>query len=200
LIGNGAEEIFCERVISTLPPATLISCLLDTGVPENVINAAGNLKYNSIACVGIGVKGELNDISWLYVPQIELGQFNRISFPSNYSAEVAPKGCSSILAEITYNDGDEISKMSDSELIRHVTEGLMKMNIIKSESSVVYSDVSRFEYAYVVYDLDYLKNVKIMREYIESLGIDLVGRFSEFEYINMDGCIRHVMDYIKKTA
>lgn len=195
LVGNGSHEVKCEKVISTLPPKVLLSCLSD--VPENVKTACENLKYNSIACVAIGVKGELGDISWLYIPQKELGYFNRISFPSNYSAEVAPEGCSSVLAEITYNRGDEISKMSDSELISHVTDGLLEMKIIKDKSSVVYSDVSRFEYAYVVYDLDYLKNVKIMKEYFESVGIELVGRFSEFEYLNMDGCIRHVFDYVK---
>lgn len=197
LVGNGTEEIFCNKLISTLPPKTLVSCLSD--VPKEVRAACSSLKYNSIACIGLGLKEDIGDISWLYIPQKELGQFNRISFPSNYSTEVAPKGCSSVLAEITYNEGDDISKMSDSELIRHVTDGLIKMKIIKSESSVVYSDVSKFEYAYVVYDLDYLENVKIMRNYIESLGIDLVGRFSEFEYLNMDGCIRHVMDYMKKN-
>jgi protoporphyrinogen oxidase len=195
VIGNGTGEIQYDRIISTLPPAVLLSCLSD--VPKDVKDACNNLKYNSIACVGIGVKGELNDISWLYIPQKEPGDFNRISFPSNYSTEVAPKGCSSVLAEITYNDGDKTSKKTDKEIIKEVTDGLINIGIIKSESSVVYSEVTRFEYAYVVYDLDYLKNVKIMREYIESLGIDLVGRFSEFEYINMDGCIRHVIDYVK---
>lgn len=196
LIGNGSDWVKCEKIISTLPPKVLLSCLSD--VPKDVKTACENLKYNSIACVSIGVKEDPGDISWLYIPQKELGYFNRISFPSNYSSEVAPKGCSSVLAEITYNEGDEISKMSDSELISHVKDGLLKMNIIKDKSSVVYSDISRFEYAYVVYDLDYLKNVKIMKEYFESAGIELVGRFSEFEYLNMDGCIRHVIDYIKK--
>ncbi|MBQ4414560.1 MAG: FAD-dependent oxidoreductase, partial [Methanomicrobium sp.] len=121
--------------------------------------------------------------------------FNRISFPSNFSTAVAPKGCSSVLAEITYNDGDKISKMSDEELVDEVVSGLIKMDVVKSRDDVVFSSVHRYEYAYVVYDLAYLKNVRIMKEYFESQGIDLVGRFSEFEYLNMDGCIRHVLDY-----
>ncbi|MBP2133875.1 protoporphyrinogen oxidase [Methanomicrobium sp. W14] len=197
LVGNGKDEYLFDKVISTLPPETLIKCLQN--VPQNVSGACTNLKYNSIACVGIGVKGSLNDISWLYIPQKEPGKFNRISFPSNYSTEVAPKGCSSVLAEITYNEGDEVSKMSDQDLIRHVTGGLEDMGIINENNEVVYSRVFRFEYAYVVYDLDYLINVRIMKDYVNSEGIDLVGRFSEFEYINMDGCIRHVLDYVKKN-
>ena len=198
IISNGAEEIACESCISTIPVQALIRCLDD--IPENVRNAVNALKFNSIACVGIGVEDEMSDISWLYIPQKEAGRFNRISFPSNYSTEVAPEGCSSVLAEITFNDGDEVSKMTDDEIAEHCIDGLCEMGIIPSKQKVVYTTVERFEYAYVVYDIDYLKNIKIVTDYFSKSGIDLVGRFSEFEYINMDGCIRHVFDYIEKRC
>lgn len=139
----------------------------------------------------------MNDISWLYIPQKEIGRFNRISFPSNYSTEVAPAGCSSVLAEVTFNEGDEVSKMTDDEIAEHCVEGLIDMGIIPSKEKVIYTTVERFEYAYVVYDLDYLENIRTVTDYFSGSGIDLVGRFSEFEYINMDGCIRHVFDYVK---
>ncbi|MBN2733645.1 MAG: FAD-dependent oxidoreductase [Methanomicrobiaceae archaeon] len=195
IISNGSEEVACESCISTIPVQALIRCLDD--VPDKVKNAVSALKFNSIACVGIGVKGKMNDISWLYIPQKELGRFNRISFPSNYSTEVAPKGCSSVLAEVTFNDGDEVSKMTDGEIAEHCIDGLCQMGIIPSKDMIVYTTVERFEYAYVVYDIDYLKNIKTVTDYFSTSGIDLVGRFSEFEYINMDGCIRHVIDYVK---
>lgn len=196
IISNGTEEISCESCISTIPIQALIRCLDD--IPGEVRIAVDALKFNSIACVGIGVEGEMSDISWLYIPQKELGRFNRISFPSNYSTEVAPAGCSSVLAEVTFNDGDEVSKMTDDEIAEHCVNGLCEMGIIPSKDKVVYTTVERFEYAYVVYDIDYLKNIKIVTDYFTTSGIDLVGRFSEFEYINMDGCIRHVFDYVNK--
>ncbi|MCJ7458053.1 MAG: hypothetical protein MUP17_03560, partial [candidate division Zixibacteria bacterium] len=40
------------------------------------------------------------------------------------------------------------------------------------------------------YDKDYLKNIGIVKNYIEKLGIVLCGRFAEFEYLNMDACIQ----------
>ncbi len=196
IISNGTEEIYCESCISTIPVQALIRCLDD--IPGEVRNAVDALKYNSIACVGIGVEGGMSDISWLYIPQKELGRFNRISFPSNYSTEVAPEGCSSVLAEVTFNEGDDVSKMTDDEIAEHCVDGLCEMGIIPSKDKVVYTTVGRFEYAYVVYDVDYLKNIKTVTDYFSTSGIDLVGRFSEFEYINMDGCIRHVFDYINK--
>ena len=195
IISNGTEEIICESVISTIPVQALVRCL--ENVPAEVIKAVESLKYNSIACVGIGVEGEMNDISWLYIPQKEIGRFNRISFPSNYSTEVAPAGCSSVLAEVTFNEGDEVSNMTDDEIVEHCVDGLINMGIISSRDKVIYTTVERFEYAYVVYDLDYQENIRTVTDYFSGSGIDLVGRFSEFEYINMDGCIRHVFDYVK---
>ena len=72
------------------------------------------------------------------------------------------------------------------------------MGILPTAEDVVHTAVDRFKFAYVVYDLDYLKNIKTVREYLEgTAGIDLVGRFSQFEYLNMDGCIRSVLNYVQ---
>jgi protoporphyrinogen oxidase len=63
--------------------------------------------------------------------------------------------------------------------------------------SVISTGLYRHRFAYVVYDLDYLKNIAIVREYCNRIGISLVGRFSRFEYLNMDGCIRNAMDFVR---
>ncbi len=197
-VSNGKETITAERVISTLPLQTLLPML---DVPSQIQEACNALRYNSIACISVGFKGTLPDISWMYVPEEKWGAFNRLSFPSNFSSKVAPEGCSAVLAEITYNEGDDVLKMNDEEIIMHTVDGLVRMGIIPSSESVVHTAVDHFKFAYVVYDLDYLKNIKIVREYLEgTLGIDLVGRFSEFEYINMDGCIRSVMNFVEKNT
>ncbi len=197
-VSNGKETILADRIISTLPLQTLLPML---DVPSPIKEACDALRYNSIACISVGFKGTLPDISWMYVPEEQWWAFNRLSFPSNFSSKVAPEGCSAVLAEITYNEGDDISKMSDAELISHTVDGLVKMGIIPSADEVVHIAVDHFKFAYVVYDIDYLKNIKIVREYLEGvLGIDLVGRFSEFEYINMDGCIRSAMNFVEKNT
>lgn len=194
LISNGSETIRAERCISTIPPQHLLECL--AAVPADVMKACSALRYNSLACVCIGIDAAAAPYSWLYVPQAELGMFNRVSFPSNYSTEVAPEGCGSVLAEITYNDGDAVSVMEDDELIRHTVEGLSTMGLL-SPSDVVHASVFRQKFAYVVYDLFYQNNVAIVRKFVEDRGISQVGRFAEFEYLNMDGCLRHVFDFMK---
>lgn len=194
IVSNGAESIAADRCISTIPVQRLLACMED--VPAACGEACGRLRYNSLICACIGIEGDLPDYSWLYVPQTELGHFNRVSFPSNYSTEVAPPGCSSILAEITCNEGDAISALTDAEVVEHVVEGLVKMGFVERPDQVVYHAVERQEFAYVVYDLDYQENVEAVRTYIRDQGIDLVGRFAEFEYLNMDACIRRAFDFV----
>jgi len=195
IVSNGVESIEADRCVSTIPLQHLLPCMND--VPAACREACERLRYNSLICVCIGIEGDIPDYSWLYVPQIELGLFNRISFPSNYSKKVAPGGCSSILAEITCNEGDAISMLSDDEVVAQVVEGLVAMGLIESAERVVYHAVEREEFAYVVYDLEYLDNVEAVRTYIRDQGIDLVGRFAEFEYLNMDACIRRAFDFVK---
>ncbi|HJJ64403.1 MAG TPA: FAD-dependent oxidoreductase, partial [Methanocorpusculum sp.] len=192
----GGEVYDADRVISTVPLHVLLPMLSD--IPQEIRDTVAALRYNSIACISVGIKGDIPDISWMYVPEMKWGAFNRLSFPSNFSTKVAPDGCSSILAEITYNEGDEISKMTDAEIIEHTVSGLREMGL--AADNVVHTAVDRFKYAYVVYDVDYLENIKTAREYLEGLGLDLVGRFSQFEYLNMDGCIRSVLNFVENKS
>ena len=194
VIGDGTRTIVADRCISTIPLQYLIPMLMD--VPEDVRKAVDDLKYNSLISASIGIKGEVPPVSWMYIPDEKTGMENRISFPSNFSPGNSPKGCSSILAEITYNEGDAASMMNDQEVIDHVTCSLTGMGLL-SQQSVISTGVYRHRFAYVVYDLQYLKNIAIVREYCSKIGISLVGRFSRFEYLNMDGCIRNAIDFVR---
>jgi len=193
-ISNGKETVTADRVISTIPVQHLLPCL--EKVPARVMEACQSLKYNSLICVNVGYRGSVPEISWLYVPDPGLGKTNRISFPSSYSRHVAPEGHSAVLAEITHQPGDEISGITDTEVTEEVLGMLEKMGIGKRED-VVFTSVERQPYAYVVYDLEYQENIAIVKEFCRLAGIPLVGRFSQFEYLNMDGCIRSVMDFVK---
>ncbi|MDD1679990.1 MAG: FAD-dependent oxidoreductase, partial [Methanoregula sp.] len=151
-IGNGSDTITADRVICTIPVQHLLPCL--ERVPEKVTAACRALVYNSLVCVNIGIKGRIPAISWMYVPDKALGKTNRLSFPSNFSRHTAPEGCSAVLAEITHQPGDEVSRLSDRELTEEVLRMLGEMKICTSEQ-VIFSSVERQPFAYVVYDLAY---------------------------------------------
>jgi len=105
-------------LISTIPVPTLIDCIED--VPENVRKSARELKFNSLISVFLGMSvPKTKDYSWAYFPEKE-SLFHRVSFPSNYSPDVAPEGRSSVLAEITCHVGDEIWEITNDDLIADV--------------------------------------------------------------------------------
>ncbi len=195
-ITSGTEEIVADRLISTLPVQALISSL--PFAPKEIRKACAQLRYNSLYSVCIGLKGDVPPYSWVYIPNPRTGLFNRISFPSNYSPETAPSNHSSILAEITFQKGDAVDALGKEGILLHVLSALQEMHLIKSPDDVVYTRVERQEYAYVIYDLEYLRNIAIVREYLRSLDIGSVGRFAQFEYLNMDACIRSAMDFVRE--
>ena len=190
---NGEKKY--DKLISTIPIFDLVFYL--EKVPQKIKIALKGLKYNSLITVMIGLnQKELPDFTAVYFPQPEL-LFHRIAFPKNFSQNNVPKGKSSVIAEITSKPGDKIWKMSDKKIADHVIQDLHKLKII-NKNKVFYQKVMRSKYAYVIYDRDYLKNIKIIKNYIKKIGIEPCGRFAEFEYLNMDACIERGLNLAKK--
>jgi protoporphyrinogen oxidase len=98
------------------------------------------------------------------------------------------------MAETTCNYDDEIWKREDNDLINQVVDDLHKLTIIDKET-VCFTQLKRSKYAYVISDLRFEKNIKTVDNFVNKLGIDLVGRFAEFRYMNMDACVRRAMEY-----
>ncbi|MEM3551163.1 MAG: FAD-dependent oxidoreductase [Candidatus Bathyarchaeia archaeon] len=195
LISSDTEERAYDKVVSTIPVQKLVNAV---NAPQKIKEVAGKLKYNSLITVMLGVdKEKINDLSWLYIPDKHI-LTHRVSFPSNYSPSVAPKRKSSVLAEITCVVGDKIWRMKEEEVINRVTSELHQLKVI-DKTEVCFGEMRKTEYAYVISDLDYSKNVKILEGYFAKTGIDLVGRFAEFKYLNMDACIERAASYVKKN-
>ncbi|MCX6649740.1 MAG: FAD-dependent oxidoreductase [Candidatus Bathyarchaeota archaeon] len=172
-----------DRVLSSVPLPELIKMI--KSAPEDVIKASENLIYNSLACFNIGVNREaISDKHWLYFPDKEY-PFNRISFPMNLSPETVPKGKSSIVVEVTYRG----AKPDAEETKEKVRAGLVNAEILRDDDGLEVFDALDFKYAYVVYDLHHQRNVNLIQTYLKSLGVSSMGRFGEWEYLNMDKAI-----------
>lgn len=194
IVSNGDSEKIYDKIISTIPLQELISAM--NHVPDEVVKATHALKFNSLISVMVGTNDYLlNDYSWLYIPDKSV-LMHRVSFPPNFSSFTVPQGKSSLLAEITCNFEDLFWNMNDKDIIERTISDLSKLNIIKSES-VCYANVRKIKYAYVVNDLNYRKNLELIYKYLNDIGIDIVGRFGEYKYLNMDGCIRSAFNYMR---
>ncbi len=172
-----------DRVFSSVPLPELVKMIKTA--PEDVIKASEALIYNSLACFNIGVDREaISDKHWLYFPEQKY-PFNRISFPMNLSPETVPRGKSSIVVEVTYRG----SKPEVKETKERVREGLVDADILHEEDKLEVFDDLDFKYAYVIYDLNHRRNVNLIQAYLKALRVIPIGRFGEWEYLNMDKSI-----------
>ncbi|MCL2460038.1 MAG: FAD-dependent oxidoreductase [Euryarchaeota archaeon] len=192
----GGKTYTGDHLISTIPLQNLASCIDD--LPETTSNAIDSLCYNSVACIGIGIKGTVPPYSWAYIPDAMISNTHRISFPSNFSPNCAPKGHSSILAEITYKPGTADEPKNDAAYVETLIKSLINIGLFNRED-IVTTAFMKNKFGYVVYDCAYEKNISVIRRHFDETGITLLGRFSEFEYYNMDDVISSVMTYVNTT-
>jgi len=192
VVSNGREEKEYGELVSTMPLFELAEAM---ELPGEVSKAISELRYNSLITILLGVDGEQgNNYTAVYIPDTGFLP-HRITFPKTMSPQNAPDGHYSVMAEITFNEGDDISKMGDGKLIRHASEGLDERKFL-DKSKIAFSKVVRTKYAYVLNDLKYDENTTLIRDYFSGIGLHLCGRFSEYKYLNMD----HIIQGSQKLA
>jgi len=194
-ISDGDEQKMYDLLISTIPIFELLKALED--VPEEIKDACFRLQYNSLIAVLLGLEGNsLPPYTAVYFPNEGL-KFNRVGFPHIFSSYNVPPEHSSLVVEITAKENDSTWRLSDEDLLKHSIDGLFSCGLLHPQK-VCLKKVVRSKYAYVIYDKDYQKNIRIVKNYIEKLGIILCGRFAEFEYLNMDACVERAIKVAAK--
>jgi len=173
-----------DNLVSTIPLPELVRVI--DKVPEPVKRAAGELKYNSILCVNLGIRREnLNSSHWIYFPEEKFCAF-RVSFPKNFSRFTVPKKWSSVQAEISYSKSRPIRHR---DIVEKVIRDLMKAKIIKSQDKVKLISTKDIKYAYVIYDHNRIDNLKIINKFLRRNNIYTAGRYGRWEYLWMDEAI-----------
>ena len=192
-VTDGREARRFDRLVSTMPVHDLVR-IVDLEVPNRVREAVDSLIVNPMYVVSLGVRGEDRDqFTAVYFPEADFA-VNRISYPRTFSPHNAPEGTHSIQAEITCREDSDLWRASEPEILEHVIEGLERRRLISGRDSLVFTDVMRARHAYVVYDVGYEQRAELVRSWFRDQGIELVGRFSYFEYVNVDGAVIRAMD------
>lgn len=191
VVGANGEERRYRQLVATIPVNFLFGALAD--VPSEVDAAARALRFNSLRVALVGVKAtDLPAYTALYVPD-PASLYHRVCYNQVFSPDMVPAGCNSVSCEITVAPGSPIDAWSDDQVLTKVVDDLTRDRIL-DPATIVYRTVHREKYAYVIYDLGYSQRVSIVRDYVESRGIHLAGRFAEYRYVNTDACVRRALD------
>ncbi|WP_231427202.1 NAD(P)/FAD-dependent oxidoreductase [Pedobacter sp. Leaf250] len=163
------DEKEYDLVISTLPLNLYPHLIKNT--PKSILDAADLLRYNKVTTMFW--ETEETDRTWTYIPEaynffhryIHIGSFFKPK--KNYSM-------SEVVGEKTKEEMIENGK-KDSFLKRPV-------------------DYNVSEHAYVVFDENYNAATTTVKKYLEEIGLYTLGRFGEWQYYNMDVCIKSSLD------
>lgn len=180
-----------DLIVSTIPIQSLTG-IYRSNLPEDVRKSVHDLKYNSIIVAIINVKKDNLDGNFaVMVPDKDI-IFHRVSKLDFLGSCYCRKDDSStLMAEVTFSKNSFIDQMSVIDVEAKIIEGLENSQFIDSREHVNYIETRRFEYAYVICDLNHKKNVERIGNYFLDQKILLCGRFGEFKYLNMDAAIRH---------
>lgn len=172
------------RLVSTLPLKTLVARL--RGVPKELRRAAGRLRAASVLNVNLGIGGRnVSSKQWVYVPEPDL-PFYRVGFYHNFASSLAPKGGSSVYAEMSYSEERPLDKASAPKRVRR---GLERMGILRRDERVDVEWVADIADAYVTYDVHRSEAVARIQDWLRSKGILSVGRWGRWEYSAMEDAI-----------
>lgn len=165
-----------KNLISSIPMPELIRIMDE--VPEDIKENAKELKASKISIVSVGFNKEnIPPYLWMYIYDEDI-LAARINSPSLKSKDNVPKGCSSMQFEIYHNPDAEIDH---EEIVQNVKNSLLKMKLCKEED-IAFMDYRLLPYGNVIFLKDMEQHRKAVKDYISKTGIQLIGRFGEWEY------------------
>ncbi|MDF7671499.1 FAD-dependent oxidoreductase [Orbaceae bacterium ESL0721] len=176
LFSDGKIE-FYEQLISTLPLPEIIKML--STVPKEVLEATKRLRHTCGYQVSLGFnRPDVAKHLWFYIYDEDILSA-RVYSPSLKSPNNAPAGCSSLQAEIFFDNKSEI--LPPEIVLKNTIDNLIKLEIFKEEDIVV-KDI-RFEpYANVTFVHTIYEDREIILDYLRALDISSIGRFGKWEY------------------
>lgn len=181
------ETFQAKRLVNCMPLHELFPCLEQ--VPGTVQQTLARLKYNSIHIVIVNAKKDsISDYFSMMFPQRDIifHRLNRLNFlGENYCL---PDGSATFLAEVTFRQEAPTGDWKAGEVAERVVQDMVKLGFIQRQD-VQFVQVRTEKYAYVINDLDSKPNKMKVLSYLQSIGIESVGRFAEFLYLNSDQVI-----------
>lgn len=171
-----------EGLLCTIPLKHLVSRL--DPCPAEVREAAVKLRSISVTCVEIGVRHPPpQKFHWMYFAGPEV-PFYRVGSPSQVNPALAPQGCTSYAAEFSHQGPPPDS----AELIEKSTEALERIGLLR-RSEIAVARARTIPVAYVLVDHACGAARKVVKDYLDSLGIEVAGRYGQWEYAGMEDAL-----------
>ena len=172
-----------KYIVNTLPINSIVR-MLDPLPSKNLIKIANNLKFRNLKiCLMELDFPKLSNNASIYFPDAHI-PITRIYEPKNRSPQMAPRDKTSLAIEVPYSQGDEISVLTDDEVIDKVKRTLTKEKLFK-DSDVLNKRLVDIKNAYPILKVDNERNIRELVSFLQSFNNQkLIGRNVEFDYLH----------------
>lgn len=186
---NGRIKIIADEVVSTIPLSDLLK-MLTPKVPQKILSVNKHLTYRDQVQVVLFInKAHITPDTWVYVHSLNL-PYVRFMEMDNWSKKLSPKGTTSIVFEVTCNEGDKIWRMDDNALTEMIIKSFINEYKLIKRTDVIGEVVHRVRKEYPVYHLGYRYDLERLKEYLKRfVNLQIAGRNGIFRYNNMDHSI-----------
>ncbi len=178
---NGRQQEKFDFLISTLPLPEMPGLL--GRLPEDVVRAFKNLRWNSIYNLNLGIEKRLRYSGhWAYFPGDDICFF-RVGFPHNFSAHLTPAEKSAVYAEVSYSAQRPVDK--DNIALR-IKRDLKKVGLLTKNERIYVVDINDIKYGYPIYDVNYRQSRQTILTYLSRNNIISCGRYGSWRYLSME--------------
>lgn len=189
IISDNGTEAIADIIVSTIPLVELIKYIEIAGVEKEY----DIFKWNDTFFVMIGLKKGhdcqvAKDCQWVFFKDNEV--FYRLTLMSNFSPELSP----AIVAEITRKD--YVCNKTEKEIEDLVIKDLIRLRIIGSVDLIAETDIRLLKHTYPIPTVGLEETKELIRKKLEAHSIFLLGRNGNWDYINMDGVILKVQEFL----
>jgi len=183
---DGGQEYRAKYILSSMPLAHLPK-VIKPEPPSEILNAGENLKFRDFLSVALVVNEEdAFPDNWIYIhdPNVKVG---RVQNYGSWSPHMVKEGKTCLGLEYFVNIGDELWSMDDQNLIDLAIKELSELSLLSSDS-LHEGYVVRMPKAYPVYNLDYSKNIEVIKNWLlkDHKNIFPIGRNGMHRYNNQD--------------
>jgi protoporphyrinogen oxidase len=185
---GGADTTYpASAVISSMPLSALVQ-VMDPPAPADVRRAAADLYYRDFLTVALVVPAARVpwDDNWIYIHDTGVKTMRIQNFGS-WSPYLVKGGRNVLGLEYTVDEGDDSWSSPDEELIERGKQELGRLGLVEPEA-VETGYVVRMPKAYPYYDVDYQRNVGLIRQWLQANAVNVhpVGRNGMHRYNNQD--------------
>lgn len=167
------NDVF-DHIVYTGPLDEIAQVL---SVDDKVSEAASKLRYNKVTTMLW--KSKPTTDTWTYIPGAE-SQFHRMIHIGNFTGSDQNYSITEAVGHVSYDD--MIGSAQNIELL------------------VEPVDYNVSERAYVVFDKNVSEAKDTIFEGLSKKNVHLLGRFGEWEYFNMDICIKRAMEVFEEVV